>query len=396
MVTFGSLLWFGTANIKNISRTGKEVHEKEGTGMTEVFRRIKNNNYTVMCNHHLQNEHLSLKAMGLMSKLLSLPDDWNYSVRGIAAICKDGYESVRTAFLELEKEGYIVRRRIRDQRGHIIRTEYYILETPDTKIPEESEGAKETLPASAKMEASEEKKMADKQEKEKEYSVHSPGSDFPTVGKKSEGNLPGSDFPTFGNTTVDSPGSDFPTTENRHQQNTIITKYNKYNISSSSKINNILTPKPLPEEEESKERIKDRIGYEDLLAAGYDHELLDEILVLLETYGIRGKNRPAYTYIGQSKVSAAQITDRLQRIDRDQVQNILQRMQNGPEIRNLKSYLLTALYQADLTTRLNKQRKEHGYAPPIQRNAFSNFHQREYDYGKLEQAFLKNAADEQQ
>ena len=76
--------------------------------MAEVFRRIKNNNYTVMCNHHLQNEHLSLKAMGLMSKLLSLPDDWNYSVRGIAAICKDGYESVRTAFLELEKEGYIV------------------------------------------------------------------------------------------------------------------------------------------------------------------------------------------------------------------------------------------------------------------------------------------------
>ena len=87
-----------------------------------------------MCNHHLQNEHLSLKAMGLMSKLLSLPDDWNFSVRGIAAICKDGYESVRTAFLELEKEGYIVRRRLRDQRGHIVRTEYYILETPDTVI----------------------------------------------------------------------------------------------------------------------------------------------------------------------------------------------------------------------------------------------------------------------
>ena len=135
--------------------------------MAEVFRRIKNNNYTVMCNHHLQNEHLSLKAMGLMSKLLSLPDDWNYSVRGIAAICKDGYESVRTAFLELEKEGYIVRRRIRDQQGHIIRTEYYILETPDTVIPEESEGAKETLPASAEMEASKEKEMADQQEKER-------------------------------------------------------------------------------------------------------------------------------------------------------------------------------------------------------------------------------------
>ena len=77
--------------------------------MAEIFRRIKNQNYTVMCNHHLQNDRLSLKAMGLMSKIISLPDDWNYSVRGMTAVCKDGYESVRTAFLELEREGYIVR-----------------------------------------------------------------------------------------------------------------------------------------------------------------------------------------------------------------------------------------------------------------------------------------------
>ena len=362
--------------------------------MAEVFRRIKNNNYTVMCNHHLQNEHLSLKAMGLMSKLLSLPDDWNYSVRGIAAICKDGYESVRTAFLELEKEGYIVRRRIRDQQGHIIRTEYYILETPDTVIPEESEGAKETLPASAEMEASKEKEMAEQQEKEKESPAHSPESGFPTVEKNLEGNLPGSDFPTTGKSTVEPPGSGFPTTENRHQQNTILTKDNKYNISSSSssKINNIFSRKPLQEEEEE---IKDRMGYGELLDAGYDQELLNEILGLLGTYGIRGRTRPAYTYIGQTKISAAQIADRLQRIDRDQVRDLLQRIQNGPEIRNLKSYLLTALYQAGLTSRLNQQRKEHGYAPPTCKNAFSNFHQREYDYGKLEQAFLKNAVDEQ-
>ena len=96
------------------------------------------------------------------------------------------------------------------------------------------------------------------------------------------------------------------------------------------------------------------------------------------------------------QISAAQIADRLQRINRDQVRDLLQRIQNGPEIRNLKNYLLTALYQAGLTSRLNQQRKEHGYAPPTCRNTFSNFHQREYDYGKLEQAFLKNAADEQQ
>lgn len=362
--------------------------------MTEIFRRIKNNNYTVMCNHHLQNEHLSLKAMGLMSKLLSLPDDWNFSVRGIAAICKDGYESVRTAFLELEKEGYIVRRRIRDQRGHIVRTEYYILETPDTEIPEEylTEKQKKTLPESAKMEASEQEEMTDNHEKAKKNSVNLPGSDFPTLDKKAEENSPGSDFPTTANPTEDAPGLEFPTTENRHQQNTIITKYNKYNISSSSKINNTRLASAILAEEE--EEIKKRIGYTELLAAGYDTELLNEILKLLGEYGIRGKSRTPYVYIGQSQISASQIAERLRRINREQVLDILNRMQNGPEIRNLRNYLLTALYQADLTSKVNKQRKEHGYISSTNRNAFNNFHQRDYDYEKLEQVFLRNSANE--
>ena len=56
--------------------------------MADIFRTIKNKNYTVMSNHHLQNPNLSLKAMGLMSKILSLPEDWNYSVKGLAAYCK--------------------------------------------------------------------------------------------------------------------------------------------------------------------------------------------------------------------------------------------------------------------------------------------------------------------
>ena len=77
---------------------------------------VKNKNYTVMSNHHLQNPNLSLKAMGLMSKVLSLPDDWKYSVKGLAAYCRDGYESVRTGLSELEAEGYLVRRQIRNDR----------------------------------------------------------------------------------------------------------------------------------------------------------------------------------------------------------------------------------------------------------------------------------------
>src|SRR5699024_1022578 len=239
--------------------------------MAEVFRRIKNNNYTVMCNHHLQNEHLSLKAMGLMSKLLSLPDDWNFSVRGIAAICKDGYESVRTAFLELEKEGYIVRRRIRDSRGHIVRTEYCIIETPDKYKTKENIKQRKTLTESAKQEASEEKEMADKNEGKKKNPVHSPGSDFPIMENPTV-ESPGPDFPITVNPPMEPPGSGFPTTANRHQPNTIITNYYKYNRSSSSKLNN---HRPVSEAL-AEEEIKDRIGYAELLDAGYDKELLNE------------------------------------------------------------------------------------------------------------------------
>lgn len=86
--------------------------------MAEIFRVYKQKNFTVMSNHHLQNINLSLKAVGLLSKLLSLPDDWKISIRGMAAVCKDGYDSIRTAFQELIREGYVIRRQMRDSWGN--------------------------------------------------------------------------------------------------------------------------------------------------------------------------------------------------------------------------------------------------------------------------------------
>ena len=72
-----------------------------------TFRVNKNVNYTVMSNHHLQDKRLSLKAKGLLSYMLSLPDDWNYSLKGLTIGCKDGLDSVRTAVLELEEHGCV-------------------------------------------------------------------------------------------------------------------------------------------------------------------------------------------------------------------------------------------------------------------------------------------------
>ena len=85
-----------------------------------VFRIEKTQNYTVMSNHHLRNMDLSLKSKGLLSMMLSLPEDWNYTTRGLAKICKEGTDSISSALKELEQAGYIVRNRLRDNKGKIV------------------------------------------------------------------------------------------------------------------------------------------------------------------------------------------------------------------------------------------------------------------------------------
>ena len=100
-----------------------------------VFRIDKTKDYTVMANHHLRNKALSLKAKGLLSLMLSLPEGWDYTTKGLATICKDGVDSICTTVRELEKAGYIQRRRIRDDHGRLGEIEYTILERPEEAEP---------------------------------------------------------------------------------------------------------------------------------------------------------------------------------------------------------------------------------------------------------------------
>ena len=83
-----------------------------------------------MANHHLRNKGLSLKAKGLLSLMLSLPEDWDYTVKGLAYICKDGIDSINGAIKELENTGYMHRQRVRNDRGQLTTTEYTIREYP--------------------------------------------------------------------------------------------------------------------------------------------------------------------------------------------------------------------------------------------------------------------------
>lgn len=98
-----------------------------------VMRTFKNNNYTVMSNTHLRDKNLSLKAKGLLSVMLSLPDNWNYSIAGLVAICKENETAIKSALNELKKNGYLVVNKLKPSKATKgkIGYEYLIFETPD-------------------------------------------------------------------------------------------------------------------------------------------------------------------------------------------------------------------------------------------------------------------------
>lgn len=101
-----------------------------------VFRVERNKGYTVMSNHHLRNKELSLKAKGLLSQMLSLPEDWDYTLKGLSLINREKIDAIREAIKELERAGYIVRSRERDEKGRLRGADYVIFEQPQPPMPD--------------------------------------------------------------------------------------------------------------------------------------------------------------------------------------------------------------------------------------------------------------------
>ena len=98
-----------------------------------VFRVEKSKDYTIMSNHHLKNKALSLKAKGLLSQILSLPEGWDYTLKGLACINRESVDAIRTAIWELETAGYIIRQQGRDAKGKMTTIEYTIYEQPQNQ-----------------------------------------------------------------------------------------------------------------------------------------------------------------------------------------------------------------------------------------------------------------------
>ena len=213
-----------------------------------VFRVEKNKGYTVMSNHHLRNKELSLKAKGLLSQMLSLPEDWDYTLAGLSLINRESIDAIRTAVWELEKAGYITRRQGRDEKGKMTAIEYTIYEQPQP-----------------------------------------PALDCPVLEN------PTADKPILENPTPDNPTSENPTQLNKELLKTNLPKKEKLNtdVSSTHSIPfHSLNPSPLedaaqPPERKRKEAtdaysvyeeiIKDNISY-DILKQDmpYDHDRIDE------------------------------------------------------------------------------------------------------------------------
>ena len=274
-----------------------------------VFRIEKTRDYTVMANHHLRNTKLSLKAKGLLSLMLSLPEDWDYTTKGLAKICKDGVDSICSTVNELEEHGYVIRERIRNAKGQLTDIQYTILEQP--KPPQ-----------------------------------------------------PGQGKPKQENPVLDIPILENPELENPAQLNTKKSSNQGLNTDlSNTEVSNPIQSNPYEDELQAadgmgtdtrssreiyREIILENIEYRHLVQNNQiDRERLDELVELIvdtvcsarKTIRIAGDDYPAEV-----------VKSRFMKLDSSHIEYVLSSMQeNTTYVRNIKKYLLAALYNAPST-----------------------------------------------
>ena len=272
-----------------------------------VYRVQRTRDYTVMSNYHLKDKGLTLKSKGLLSMILSLPEEWNYTTRGLASICKEGVDAIGSALKELETAGYIVRRQLRGANGRITDTEYIIYEQPQPK-------KLDMLPSD----------------------VVSPDTENPDMVK---------------------PDTEKPAELNIEKSNT--QKQNIYGSSTDSIPFRDCAADCLPERkgrdamslteiESYRELIQENIGYE-YLCQQYEtyREDLDEIVELIvETVCVKRKT----TRIAGSDFPHEIVRSRFLKLDNSHIEFVMDCLQkNTTEIRNMKQYLLTVLFNAPTT-----------------------------------------------
>ena len=272
-----------------------------------VFRIERTRDYTVMSNHHLRNEKLSLKAKGLLSMMLSLPEDWNYTTRGLAAICKEGVDAIGGALRELETAGYIVRHQLRDRHGRISDTEYVIYEQPQPKKPD--------TPSPDTDAPDTENPYMEKPDTEKPAELNIEKSNT----QKSITHGSSTDSIPFREKTADKPP------ERKGRDAMSVTEIESY-----------------------RELILENIEYDYLKQrAGFYQDELDEIVELMvETVCAKRKT----TRIAGADFPHEVVRSRFLKLDSSHIEFVMDCLhKNTTEVRNIKQYLLTVLFNAPST-----------------------------------------------
>ena len=272
-----------------------------------VFRIERTRDYTVMSNHHLRDKGLSLKSKGLLSMMLSLPEDWNYTTRGLAKICKEGVDAIGGALRELESAGYIVRNQMRDRQGRISDTEYVIYEQPQPKAPDTPQ-------------------------------------------------------PDTASPDTENPYLDGPDTEKPAELNIEKSKTQKSNTQGSSTdsipFRGFAAARPperkgwdamsVEEMQEYRDLVLENIEYDHLCREFTTyHEDLDEIVELIvETVCARRKT----TRIAGADFPHEVVRSRFLKLDSSHIEFVMECLHNNTtEVRNMKQYLLTVLFNAPTT-----------------------------------------------
>ena len=281
--------------------------------MSTVFRVFKTEKFSVISNYHLFDKRLTHKATNLLTTMLALSPVWDYTLKGLASLKKDGIDGVRSGIRELEKLGYLTRRQLRNEKGQLAHNEYLVYETPELN------------PNFAKSE---------------ENCQELPSLENPITDKK-----------------INSPSLENLSTENPTQLNTKLlnTKYinQSYQDNNNININNTYRCDEMDsidkiDRKEIKAELKKQLNYENLISRNEaDKKQINSIINILadvmssrsQSIRIGGENKPLEEVIQRFK----QLTDK-------HIAYVLECLnKNADKPRNIRAYLLTSLFNAPST-----------------------------------------------
>lgn len=312
--------------------------KRKGQIKMAVCRVDKTKDYTVMANHHLRNTKLSLKAKGLLSLMLSLPENWDYTIKGLTSICKDGIDSINATIKELESEGYIKRSRVRNAKGQLTTTEYVIYEQPH--FDEDNHNGKSIV--DKKQENSANADIASSEPKRENPILESNDTDLPVWEK------PILDNPILGK----------PILENPDQLNTNILSTNKLNTKESNTNSSFIHSTESKDSKGEAEGMNDyeeickRIDFKKLI--GEDPQKAKMYLYIQAVLSFVSKSDKPIRVRGQ-EISKDKALEEYRKLDAGMIKAVAENYsKRQSKVKDMFAYIASCLYQMPQITELRK------------------------------------------